>query len=49
MNLTPWPPVLTVDENGGIVSVSVRSFLAAESRIPDEGLVRADRPASDGR
>ncbi len=44
VNLTPWPAVLTVDENGGIVSVSVRLFLAAESRIPDEGLVRAIIP-----
>ena len=49
VNLTPWPAMLTVDENGGIVNVSVRLFLAAESRIPDEGLVRAIIPASDGR
>ena len=44
VNLTPWPAMLTVDENGGIVNVSVRLFLAAESRIPDEGLVRAIIP-----
>jgi hypothetical protein len=44
VNLTPWPAVLTVDETGGIVSVSVRSFLAAEGTIPDEGLVKAIIP-----
>lgn len=41
VNLTPWPVVLTVDESQPIVWASVRLFLAAEGRIPDEGLVKA--------
>lgn len=40
VNLTPWPVVLTVDENL-IVSANVALFVAAEGRMPDEALIRA--------
>jgi len=41
VNLTPWPAVLTVDEGNFMVTASVALFVAAEGRMPDEGLLRA--------